>query len=97
MIPVYNKTQKTTNTTEGDSGGGKRTIEESDVSEEVVYEGKQENSKIAIQKEVSPTIEEAIILAQGANNSTIKTNIIQAVSAATGLPVYKVQVFEMSS
>ena len=38
MVPVYNKTEKTSNTDESDSGGGTRKIEESDVSQEVVYE-----------------------------------------------------------
>ena len=75
-------------------GGGKRTIEESDLSEEVVYEGKQDNSSIAVQKEVSPKIEGAIILAEGANQSAVKTNIVQAVEAATGLATHKIQVFE---
>ena len=38
MVPVYNKTEKTSNTDESDSGGGTRKIQESDVSQEVVYE-----------------------------------------------------------
>ena len=48
------------------------------------------------QKVVMPKIEGAIITAEGAGNPNIKTNIIGAVSAATGLATYKIQVFEMS-
>jgi len=44
-----------------------------------------------------PKMEGAIITAEGAGNANIKTNIIQAVSAATGLGTYRIQVFEMSS
>ena len=44
-----------------------------------------------------PKIEGAIITAEGASNPTIKTNIIQAVSAATGISTYRIQVFEMST
>lgn len=94
MVPVYNKTEKTSNTDESDSGGGTRKIEESDVSQEVVYEDENGKNVIATQKTVSPKIEGAIITAEGASNSTIKTSIIQAVEAATGLSTHKIQVFE---
>ena len=43
-----------------------------------------------------PKIEGAVITAEGAGNINVKTNIIQAVSAATGLSTYRIQVFEMS-
>ena len=94
MVPVYNKTEKTSNTDESDSGGGTRKIEESDVSQEVVYEDENGKNVIAIQKTISPKIEGAIITAEGASNPTIKTSIIQAVEAATGLSTHKIQVFE---
>lgn len=94
MVPVYNKTEKTSNTDESDSGGGTRKIEESDVSQEVVYEDENGKNVIATQKTVSPKIEGAIITAEGASNPTIKTSIIQAVEAATGLSTHKIQVFE---
>ena len=48
-----------------------------------------------IQKTVQPKIEGAIITAKGASNATVKTNIVQAVEAATGLATHKIQVFEM--
>lgn len=41
-------------------------------------------------------MEGAIIIAQGGENITIKSNIIQAVSAVTGLATHKIQVFKMS-
>ena len=84
IVPVYNKTNKK------DAEGGTRTIEESDMSKEVIYQ----NDEIIVQKTISPKIEGAIITASGANNSEVKTNIIQAVEAATGLATHKIQVFE---
>ena len=50
--------------------------------------------EIIVQKTISPKIEGAVITATGANNSIVKTNIIQAVEAATGLATHKIQVFE---
>lgn len=79
LVPVYNETDKKSTTNETDSGGGTRTIEELDNSKEVIYQ----NNEVVIQKKVSPKIEGAIITAKGANNATVKTNIIQAVEAAT--------------
>lgn len=94
IVPVYNKTEKTSNTDETDSGGGTRKIEESDVSQEVVYQDENGENVIATQKTVSPKIEGAIITAEGAGNSNIKASIIQAVEAATGLATHKIQVFQ---
>lgn len=93
VIPIYNKKEKTSNTDESDSGGGTRKIKETDSSEEVVYTDSSGKNQIATQKTVSPKIEGAIIIAEGADEPTIKTNIIQAVEAATGLATHKIQVF----
>lgn len=90
LIPVYNESDKKSTTNEVDSEGGTRVIEEVDSSKEVVYQ----NDEIITQKKISPKIEGAIITATGANNATVKTNIIQAVEAATGLATHKIQVFE---
>lgn len=94
IIPIYNKNEKTSNTKEEDSGGGTREIEETDISQEVVYKEEDGKSIIATQKTVSPKIEGAIIIAEGAQDSIVKNNIIQAVEAATGLATHKIQVFE---
>ena len=90
IIPVYNKSDKKSVTSETDSKGGLRTIEQTDTSAEVIYQ----NDEIIVQKTVSPKIEGAIITATGANNANVKANIIQAVEAATGLATHKIQVFE---
>ena len=90
IIPVYNKSDKKSVTSETDSKGGLRTIEQTDTSAEVIYQ----NDEIIVQKTISPKIEGAIITATGANNMNVKANIIQAVEAATGLATHKIQVFE---
>ena len=90
IIPVYNKSDKKSVTSETDSKGGLRTIEQTDTSSEVIYQ----NDEIIVQKTISPKIEGAIITATGANNASVKANIIQAVEAATGLATHKIQVFE---
>ena len=95
MIPMYNENIQTSNTEETDTSGGTRTIEETDSQKEIIYEEKDGQKTIITQKVVEPQIEGAIITAKGAGNAEVKTSIIQAVEAVTGLPTHKIQVFEM--
>lgn len=95
--PVYNEESTEENTEETDSAGGTRKITQTDTRKEVVYEEQDGTQTLVIQSTTSPKIEGAIITADGANNSTVKTNIIQAVEAATGLATHKIQVFAMKN
>ena len=94
--PLYDENYKESNTVESDDNGGTRSISETDNQKQIVYKQNADGSKEPITKSVlSPKIEGAIITSQGANNAEVKTNIIQAVEAATGLATHKIQVFEM--
>ena len=96
-IPVYNEESSEENTEETDSEGGTRKVTQTDTRKEVIYEETDNGSTIITQSIVSPTIEGAIITAEGASDATVKTNIIQAVGAVTGLATHKIQVFEMGN
>lgn len=74
--------------------GGVRTIESED-NEKSVVTGSDSNPVTG--KTVNPTIEGAVVTAQGAGNSLVKTNIISAVEAVTGLATHKIQVFQMQN
>ena len=80
---------------ETDTSGGTRKVEQTDSDKEIVYQEENGKKTPILQKTLQPKIEGAIITAQGASNATIKTNIIQAVEAVTGLATHKIQVFEM--
>lgn len=95
-VAMYNENAKTSVTEETDTSGGVRKIETTDSQKEIVYQENDGNKEPIIQKIVQPQIEGAIITAKGASNINIKTNIIQAVEAATGLATHKIQVFEMA-
>lgn len=97
IVPVYNEESTMENTEETDSEGGTRKVSQTDTRKEVIYEENDGNKTLITQSVISPKIEGAIITAEGAVNPTVKTNIIQAVSAVTGLATHKVQVFEMSN
>lgn len=97
-VPIYNENVKSSNTTETDSAGGSRTVEENDSQKEVIYkEDSSGNREPVTQSIISPKIEGAIITAEGADNAEVKTAIVQAVEAATGLATHKIQVFKMGN
>lgn len=95
VVAMYNENYKESQTEETDKSGGVRTIQEVDRSKDIIY--KEENGeKIPItEKVIMPKIEGALIIAEGANDANVKTNIIQAVEALTGLSTHKIQVLEM--
>lgn len=97
ITPIFDETKKTSNTTESDTSGGTRTIIEEENGKQIVYKENSDGSKEPITKNVeSPVIEGAIIVAEGGDNANIKSSIIDAVEAATGLPTHKIQVFKMN-
>lgn len=96
VTPVYDETSKISNTTENDDSGGTRTITQTENGKQIVYKENSDGSKEPITKNTeSPKMEGAIIVAEGAENIEVKTNIIEAVEAATGLATHKIQVFKM--
>ena len=97
VVAMYNEKNNESQTKEEDKSGGTRTIQENTTDKEIVY--KEENGKKVpvTEKMVMPKMEGALIVAEGANNAEVKTNIIQAVEALTGLATHKIQVLEMKS
>ncbi len=95
VVAMYNENSKTSTTEETDTEGGVRKIQETDTQKDVIYQ-ENDGEKVPItQKTIKPKIEGAIITAKGASDANVKTNIIQAVEAVTGLATHKIQVFEM--
>ena len=92
IIPVYNVNLSTSTIEEKDTSGGVRTTETENNQKDVVTDG---NSNIITEKTTMPKVEGAIITAVGASNATVKSNIISAVEAVTGIATHKIQVFEM--
>lgn len=94
-VPIYDETTTTSSTSETDSSGGVRNVTETQTQKDVIFKENDTEKQVAVEKTIMPKIEGAIITAEGAHDATVKTNIINAVEAATGLTIEKVQVFEM--
>ncbi len=96
VTPIYNEDTSVSNVNETDSSGGIRSTVETDSQKEIIFKENSDGSKEPVtQKVISPKIEGAVVVASGADDTTIKANIIQAVEAATGLATHKIQVFKM--
>lgn len=95
VVAMYNETVTESSTQEKDTSGGTRNITEVDTQKEIAYSEENGNSTPITEKVIMPTIEGAIITAQGAENATVKANIVSAVEAVTGLATHKIQVFKM--
>lgn len=96
-VAMYNETKTESVTEEKDTEGGTRNVTSTDTQKEIAYTEENGTSAPITEKVVMPTIEGAIITAEGASNGTIKANIISAVQAVTGLATHKIQVFQMQA
>lgn len=92
LVPIYNINSSTSIIEEKDTSGGTRTTETENNQKDVITDS---SSNVITEKVIMPTIEGAIITAQGASDSNVKSNIISAVEAVTGIATHKIQVFEM--
>ena len=92
VVSIYNVNSSTSIIEEKDTSGGTRTTETENNQKDVITDS---SSNIVTEKVIMPSIEGAIITAQGANDSNVKNNIISAVEAVTGIATHKIQVFEM--
>lgn len=95
LVPLYNESTTTSSTEEGDSTGGTRNVTETETKKDVVFSENSGEKNPVTQKTAMPTIQGAIITAEGANDANVRTNIINGVCAITGLSIDKIQVFEM--
>lgn len=95
IVPMYNENSKVSNTEETDTSGGVRKIEEQDSQKEIIYKENNGEKTPITQKVIEPKVQGAIITAKGASDVNVKTSIVQAVEAVTGLATHKIQVFEM--
>lgn len=97
VVAMYNETTSESTTKENDGDGGSKDVKETESKKEIVYTDENGKSEPITEKVVMPVIEGAIITAEGAGNANVKSSIVSAVEAVTGLAVHKIQVFEMDS
>lgn len=82
-LAMYNEDNQKNDTEETDTSGGNRKVSQTTTKKEVIYQEVNGEKIPVTQSIINPKIEGAVIIAVGAKNTNVKTNIIQAVEAAT--------------
>ena len=90
---MYNENKTVSHTSETDSSGGSRNVEEEANNKEVIFTEENGVNVPATQTVINPKVEGVIVTAEGANDANVKANIVSAVVAVTGAQAHKVQVF----
>lgn len=86
-----------TTTTENDSAGGSRTISEQNAEEQTIYVETENETYPYVQKENLPTVIGVVVVAEGGGNSTVISDISEAVEALLPVEAHRIKVVKMCS
>lgn len=87
-----NVTKENKTVQENDNAGGIRTTTESKESEQILMGKENGVDKPVIVRETKPVIKGVLVIAEGATDSTVKSNLTKAVETGLGVAAYKVTV-----
>jgi len=90
-ITATNTTKVTENTLENDSEGGTREVHREDLTVQAVTKGN--DGSLLVVKEIKPTVQGVIVVAEGAEDPVIKEILYEAVKTVLGVKGNKVQVY----
>ncbi len=90
-VTASNTTKTTENTVENDSEGGTREVHREDLTTQVMTRGN--DGSLLVVKEIKPTVQGVIVVAEGADDPEIKEMLYDAVKTVLGIKGNKVQVY----
>lgn len=95
IVPAVDLKKTDNETNEKDNGGGTRNINQSDLDSKIAYEENQGGvKKPIILKEFEPAVKGVVVVADGANDPSVRENLSRAVQVLVDVPIHKIQVFE---
>ena len=87
-----------TDTEETDAAGGSRTIRESRLEKSTVYTVDERGQNIPyVIKTIQPPVEGVVVIAQGAQNSRVEENIIEAIQVLFDIDANKIKIVKMKN
>lgn len=85
------------NTVEKDSEGGTRTVTSYEQGDSTVYRSSSGESKPYVVKTLNPRVEGILVVAEGAGDGTVNSNITEIAQALFGVEAHRVKVVSMKS
>ncbi|WP_432400794.1 stage III sporulation protein AG [Wukongibacter sp. M2B1] len=94
VVPASNVTKSEQITEENDKQGGTRVTKQENTTENIVtVSSKNYNSSPMVIKEIKPMIRGVIVVAQGAENPMVKSQLVDAVTTIFQIKSHKVKVY----
>lgn len=93
-VPAYDTKNSISDTQEKDKEGGTRSVKQTDKENSIVYEENDGVKKPYITKELLPKVKGVVIVADGAGDAVVKSDLAKATEALFEVASYKIQVFE---
>ncbi len=93
-VPAIDVNTNDNSTQEKDKEGGSRTIKQTEMENSIVYEENQGVKKPYIVKELLPKVKGVVIVADGAADAEVKSNLAKATEALLDVAAHKIQVFQ---
>lgn len=86
------------NTDEADSAGGSRTLEESRLDKSTIYtdDGQGRNVPYVVMT-IEPVVEGVVVIAQGADQMSVRENIIEAIQVLFDIDANKIKIVKMKN
>ena len=83
--------------TEADTAGGSRVTKEADMEQATIYKESGNEKVPYVQKELLPSVEGVLVVAEGGGNPTVVSEISGTVMALFKVEAHKIKVVKMSS
>ncbi|HEY5583945.1 MAG TPA: stage III sporulation protein AG [Ruminiclostridium sp.] len=96
-VPAVDIKTSEGNTQETDKEGGSRSITQSDNDNTIIYEENQGVKKPFVVKELLPKVKGVVIVADGAGDIEIKSDLAKATEALLEVASHKIQVFQSNN
>lgn len=91
-------TEEVADTVENDAAGGNRTIGESRTEKTTIYTIDEKGDSVPyVVKTIPPVVEGVVVIAQGADQITVRQNIIEAIQVLFDIDMNKITVVKMKN
>ncbi|KAB3537380.1 stage III sporulation protein AG [Alkaliphilus pronyensis] len=96
IIPAFNTTKSTDTTEERDSNGGTRVVISNNTTESIATTNHNSGNNPLVIKEIKPQIKGVIVVAEGADDLKVKSQLYEAVKTVLQIPGHRVEIYPMN-